>query len=75
MRAAVEQALDDIRPAVSADGGEIELVGVDPDGTVRVKLSGACTGCAGKKMTIAMTVEPMLKERVPGVRAVLVVGA
>ena len=73
MRAAVEQALDEIRPALVADGGEIELVSVEPDGTVRVKLGGTCVGCSGQRMTLAMTVEPMLKERVPAVRAVVVV--
>ena len=73
MRAAVEQALDDIRPSLAADGGEIELVAIDPDGTVRVRHHGACVDCHGRKMTLAMTVEPMLKERVPAIRSVVAV--
>ena len=72
MRDAVENALDDIRPSVRADGGEIELVSVE-DGIVRVRLQGTCSTCPGIDMTVAMTIEPMLKERVPGVKAVLAV--
>lgn len=72
MRAAVEHALDEIRPHVQADGGDIELVGV-ADGIVQVKLQGTCAGCAGVHMTLAMTVEPMLKERVQGIRGVIAV--
>lgn len=72
MRAALERALDEIRVHVQADGGDIELVGVQ-DGIVQVKLQGACTGCPGLDMTLSMTIEPMLKERVPGVRSVIVV--
>ena len=72
MRAALERALDEIRVHVQADGGDIELVTVQ-DGVVQVRLQGVCTGCPGKDMTLAMTVEPMLKERVPGVRSVIAV--
>ncbi len=72
MRAALERALDEIRPHVQADGGDIELVAVN-DGIVQVKLHGTCTGCPGIDMTLSMTVEPMLKERVPGIRSVIAV--
>ena len=72
MRAAVEHALDEIRPHVQADGGDIELVGVQ-DGIVQVKLHGTCANCSGIHMTLAMTVEPMLKERVQGIRGVIAV--
>lgn len=72
MRAELERALDEIRPHVQADGGEIELVGI-ADGIVQVRLQGACVNCPGIDMTIAMTVEPMLKERVPGIRGVVAV--
>jgi Fe-S cluster biogenesis protein NfuA len=72
VRDAVEKALDEIRPSVQADGGEIELVAVEA-GVVKVKLSAACQGCPGQAMTIAMMVEPMLKDRVPGVLSVIVV--
>jgi Fe-S cluster biogenesis protein NfuA len=72
MRSALERALDEIRPHVQADGGDIELVDVR-DGIVQVRLQGTCTGCPGIDMTLSMTVEPMLKERVPGIRSVVAV--
>ena len=72
MRAALERALDEIRMHVQADGGDIELVGIQ-DGIVQVKLQGVCAGCPGIDMTLSMTIEPMLKERVPGVRSVIAV--
>ena len=72
MRLQLETALDDIRISLQADGGDVELVGVD-DGIVKLKLHGACQKCPGIHMTLAMTIEPVLKERVPGVRAVVTV--
>lgn len=72
MRAALEQALDEIRPSVQADGGEIELVS-EEGGVVTVKLGGKCAGCPGQHMTMAMTIEPMLRERVPGIKTVVAV--
>lgn len=72
MRSQLERALDEIRPHVQADGGDIELVGF-ADGIVQVRLQGTCTSCPGIDMTLSMTVEPMLKERVPGVRGVVAV--
>jgi Fe-S cluster biogenesis protein NfuA len=69
MRDAVENALDDIRPSIRADGGELELISVE-DGIVLVRLQGTCSTCPGIGMTVAMTIEPMLKERVPGVKSV-----
>ncbi len=70
MRPALERALDEIRASVEADGGEIELVSFE-EGVVQLRLTGACQGCAGQPMTLAMTIEPMLKERVPGIKAVV----
>jgi Fe-S cluster biogenesis protein NfuA len=70
VRELVEQALDEIRPSLQADGGDIELVAVE-DGVVRVRLGGACPACPGRPMTLAMMVEPLLKERVPGIRSVI----
>ena len=65
----VEQALGDIRPALQADGGDIELVDVK-DGVVQVRLQGACAGCPMSQMTLTMVVERMIKEDVPGVKKV-----
>ncbi len=65
----VEKALGDIRPALQADGGDIELVGVK-DGTVQVRLLGACGGCPMSQLTLTNGVERHLKNVVPGVERV-----
>ena len=70
----VEKALGDIRPALQADGGDIELVDVDDDGVVQVKLQGACAGCPMSQMTLSQGVERHLKNVVPGVSRVENVG-
>jgi Fe-S cluster biogenesis protein NfuA len=63
----VQQALNDIRPALQADGGDIELVEVTEDGVVRVRLQGHCAGCPMSQMTLTHGVERHLKNVVPGV--------
>lgn len=70
MREAVEKALNLIRPALQADGGDVELVNVTEDGVVSVKLTGACGSCPMSTMTLKMGVERVLKEQVPGVTSV-----
>jgi Fe-S cluster biogenesis protein NfuA len=55
------------------DGGDIELVGVDADNTVRVRLQGACRGCPGAQMTLKMGVERLLRQRLPEVKQVIAV--
>jgi len=55
------------------DGGDIELIGIDEDNTVRVRLQGACRGCPGAAMTLKMGVERLLKEKVPAVKQVVAV--
>jgi Fe-S cluster biogenesis protein NfuA len=69
MRERVEKALEKIRPALQADGGNIELVDVT-DGVVKVKLTGACGGCPMSQMTLKMGVERTLKQQVPEVKSV-----
>ena len=69
MREKVEAALDKIRPALQADGGNIELVDVI-DGVVKVRLTGACAGCPMATMTLKAGVERVLKEEVPEVKEV-----
>lgn len=71
LRDRVAQVIDDIRPYIQGDGGDIQLVGVDDDGTVTVKLSGACSGCPHAAMTLKMGVERALRQRVPEVREVV----
>jgi len=68
----VEEVLNEIRPSLQADGGNIELVGVDEEtGVVKVRLVGACAGCPMSQMTLQMGVERILKSKVPGVTRVL----
>jgi Fe-S cluster biogenesis protein NfuA len=74
MKERVEKVIDQIRPNLQADGGDIELVEVTADGVVKVKLQGACHGCPGAAMTLKMGVERMLKANVPEVKSVENVG-
>ena len=67
----VNEVLDLIRPALQADGGDVELVDVDEDGVVSVELQGACKGCPMSQLTLANSVERVLKERIPGVTKVI----
>lgn len=72
LRERIEEALDGIRPALQADGGDIQLVDVDEaEGIVRVQLQGACSGCPSAQITLAMGVERAIKERVPEIKQVL----
>ncbi len=66
----VQDALDLIRPALQADGGDVELVEVSEDGVVKVALQGACRGCPMSQLTLANGVERVLKEQVPEVQRV-----
>lgn len=67
----IEDTLDVIRPALRSDGGDVELVGYDDaDGTVQVRLMGACSACPISTMTMKQGIERRLKEAVPEVREV-----
>lgn len=66
----VEEALEEVRPALRMDGGDVELVGVQ-GGVVQVRLLGACGGCPMATMTLVGFVEERLKQRVPEVRQVV----
>lgn len=66
----VKKALEEIRPLLQADGGDVKLVEVDDDGVVKLKLIGACSGCAMAKMTLKMGIEKKLKEKVPQIKRV-----
>ncbi len=71
LRDKVEEALDGIRPALQADGGDVELVDVDEEnGIVTVQLQGACSGCPSAQITLAMGVERAIKEKVPEIKEV-----
>ncbi len=71
MKAEVQQALEEIRPMLQADGGDVELVDVTENGVVSVRLQGACQGCPMSQMTIKNGIERLLKERVAGVTEVV----
>lgn len=66
----VQEALDKIRPQLQADGGDVELVDVDDQGKVSVRLTGACGGCPMSQMTLKMGVEKVVKAHVPSVTSV-----
>lgn len=69
LREKVESALQQVRPNLQADGGDVELVDV-VDGVVKVRLKGACHGCPMAAMTLQMGIERFLKKEVPEVAAV-----
>ncbi|MGK7345170.1 MAG: NifU family protein [Candidatus Nitrospinota bacterium M3_3B_026] len=69
-KAKIEAALDEIRPALVADGGNVELIDVNDEGVVLVRLQGSCSGCPSATMTLKMGIERTLMEKVPGVTAV-----
>ena len=71
MRDKVQAVLDQIRPSLQADGGDVELVDASDDGVVKVKLTGACSGCPMSTMTLKMGIERILKEQLPEVKEVV----
>jgi Fe-S cluster biogenesis protein NfuA len=71
LRRKVAAALDRLRPALVADGGNIELVDIQEDGTVRVLFQGACTDCPAQFATLRIGIEEPLREAVPGVTSVV----
>jgi Fe-S cluster biogenesis protein NfuA len=70
MKEQVQAAIEKIRPMLKADGGDVELVNVSDDGIVQVRLQGACSGCPMSQMTLKNGIERIIKENVPGVKAV-----
>ena len=72
MQDKVEELLEKIRPALVRDGGNVELVEVT-DGTVKVKLTGACAGCPMSTMTLKNGIERILKQEIPEVKEVVAV--
>lgn len=71
MKAKIETALNKIRPSLQADGGDVKLIAVEPDGVVKVKLTGACGGCPMSQMTLKMGIERALKREVAEVKEVV----
>jgi len=70
MKEEIKKAIEEIRPNLQADGGDVELVNVTEDGVVEVRLKGACAGCPMSQMTLKMGIEKYLKKIVPEVKEV-----
>jgi len=69
MKEKVEKALNDVRPSLQADGGDVELVGVE-NNIVKVRLKGACAGCPMSQMTLKQGIERYLKKLIPEISSV-----
>ena len=74
-REVVEAWLDRVRPALVADGGNIELIAIDHDGTVRVEMQGACADCPAQLATLRVGIEEPLKQAIRGIRSVIAIEA
>jgi len=70
-RQQVESVLDKIRPAIQADGGDVELINIREDGVVEVRLQGACKGCPMATLTLKAGIERVIKEELPEVKEVV----
>ncbi len=66
----VEKVLEDIRPQLQADGGNVELIEVTEDNIVKVRLQGACSGCPMAQITLKNGIERILKMKIPEIKAV-----
>jgi len=73
MKEQVEKLLEEIRPMLQADGGNVELVDVTDDGIVKVKLKGACGSCPMSQMTLKLGIEKKIKETIPEIKEVVAV--
>jgi Fe-S cluster biogenesis protein NfuA len=71
MKEKVQEVINQIRPSLQADGGDVELVDISADGVVKVRLTGACHGCPMSQMTLKMGIEKYLKKQVPEVKEVI----
>jgi len=67
----VEKALDEIRPFLQSDGGDITLISIDNDSSVKVRLEGNCIGCSVNQMTLKSGVEMTIKKYVPQIEEVI----
>jgi len=67
----VEKALEEIRPFLQSDGGDISLISIDDDSSVKVKLEGACVGCSVNQMTLKSGVEMTIKKYAPQIQEVI----
>jgi len=71
LKTRVEEVLNQVRPGLQADGGDVELLGVTEDGVVKVQLTGACGSCPFSTMTLKHGIEMRLKDAIPEVKEVV----
>lgn len=71
LRINVEKALEEIRPFLQSDGGDISLISIDNETSVKVKLEGACVGCTVNQMTLKSGVEMTIKKYAPQIEEVV----
>ncbi|MBN1613510.1 MAG: NifU family protein [Deltaproteobacteria bacterium] len=74
MKEKVKEAINQIRPNLQADGGDVDLIEVTEDGVVKVKLLGACQGCPMSEITLKQGIQKFLKDKIPEVKEVVSVG-
>ncbi|NJB71124.1 Fe-S cluster biogenesis protein NfuA [Saonia flava] len=74
LKAKVELALEEIRPFLQSDGGDISLISIDNETSVKVKLEGACIGCSVNQMTLKSGVEMTIKKHAPQIQEVVNIG-
>ncbi len=70
----VEAVLVKVKPLLQRDGGDVELVEVQPDGVVKVRLTGACSGCPMSTLTLKNAIEETIRKEVPEIKSVVQVG-
>lgn len=70
LKARVEEILNEVRPSLQADGGDVELIGINEDNVVKVSLRGACGSCPFSTMTLKNGIEARIKEAIPEIKAV-----
>jgi Fe-S cluster biogenesis protein NfuA len=70
MKEKVQKAIEEVRPHLQADGGDVELVEVTDDNVVKVRLLGACVGCPMRQMTLTHGITQFLKKKVPEIKSV-----
>jgi Fe-S cluster biogenesis protein NfuA len=71
LRINIERALDEIRPFLQSDGGDISLLSIEDDKVVKVQLQGACVGCSVNQMTLKSGVEMTIKKYAPQIEQVI----
>ena len=70
MKEKVKEAIEELRPHLKADGGDVELVEVTAEGVVKVRLLGACEGCPMREMTLTQGITRFLKKKIPEIQSV-----